>query len=216
MANATNNSHEWLLIANGAPLSIEKLHELARDKHVMVLDGAYAYIKQSGLKIDVLLGDFDSISAEDLAEARNTTIKVIHTPDQNKTDLEKGLDYIDATNPKSIYICAATGLRLQHSLYNLRILKKYYQPQRPLILFSNTEVIRYYEDTEITVSGKINDGVGILGFPYGVITTSGLKYDVTDYALQFEKGNSVLNELVRPQANIKIRGGALVIHEVVG
>lgn len=213
MVNATNNFRDWLLVANGAQISNKKLHELAQDKHIMVLDGAYAYAKQAGLNIEILLGDFDSITAEDLTQAKKTAIKVIHAPDQNKTDLEKGLEYIDATNPKNIYICAATGLRLQHSLYNLRILKKYYKPQRPLILFSDTEVVRYYQDTEIIISGKVNDSIGILGFSHGVITTSGLKYDVTDYALQFEKGNSVLNALDHPQATVKIHGSALVIHE---
>lgn len=215
MANAIN-SRSWLLIANGAPLSSDYLNKLARNKQVMVLDGAYEYAKQVELSIDVLLGDFDSINPDILAAIRKSSdpIKIIDAPDQNKTDLEKGLDYIDKQNPEIIYICAATGLRLQHTLYNLRILKKYHRADRPLILLSETELIRYYENTEINIAGQINECIALLGFPHASISTSGLKYDVTDYFMEFEKRNSICNALAQSQANIKIHGEALVIREI--
>ena len=215
MTNAINNSRDWLLIANGTPLSQAKLLELAQNKNVLVLDGAYEYCNQAGLNINVLLGDFDSINAEILEKISNTHIKIVHAPDQSKTDLEKGLHYIDATNATNVYICAATGRRLQHTLYNLRILKKYHRPERSMILISDAEIIRFYRDTEIKISGHIKDCIAVLGFPHAVITTTGLKYDVTDYPLQFEQYNNISNELVASEASIKISGDALVIHEVV-
>lgn len=209
-----NLPQDWLLIADGEPLSSDKLKQLAHNKKIMVLDGAYEYIRDIGIAIDVLLGDFDSINPEDLAHARKVIKKVIDAPDQNKTDLEKGLEYIDNLHPNSIVICAAIGLRLQHTIYNLRLLKKYYRPERPLTLISAIEIIHYYQNTEITLSGKINDSIGLLGFPYAIVTTSGLKWDMRDQALAFEKSSSVLNVLMKEEATIKISGDALVIHEI--
>lgn len=206
---------DWLLIADGEPLSSKKLKQLVQHKKVMALDGAYEYLRDIGIKIDVLLGDFDSLNAEDLAHARKVIANVIPAPDQNYTDLEKGLHYIDKLNPKSVTICAATGLRLQHTLYNLRILKKYYQPKRPLILISEMEIIRYYQDAAIKITGNINDSIGLLGFPHATVTTMGLKWDVTDYPLDFEKSSSVLNVLTTTEADIKIKGDILVIHETL-
>lgn len=215
MANDANNFPNWLLIANGAPVADTKLRALAVNKKVLVLDGAYQLATQAKINIDVLLGDFDSIEPVALQQVRDSHIQVIDAPDQNKTDLEKGLLYIDQFNPCSIFIVAATGLRLQHTLFNLRILKKYYQLNRELVLISDEEIIRYYQDTQINIDGEINDCVAILGFPYATITTSGLKYDVNSYPLQFENGNSISNALSQSQANIIIQGDVLVIHEQV-
>lgn len=203
---------DWLLIADGEEIPYKKLQLLAQNKKILVLDGAYQFVKKSGLKIDVLLGDLDTIDPVDLAKARQNTL-VIEAPDQNKTDLQKGIEYLDSLHAKSICITAATGKRLQHTVFNLRILKKYHRENRPLIMISGIEVIRYFQDKEITITGKGGDSIGLLGFPEAIITTSGLKYDVVNYAMQFEKHSSICNALVKEQAQIKIQGGILVIHE---
>ena len=214
MQNYQNFDADWLLIANGEPLSYQKLQDLSANKKIMVLDGAYEHAKQAGLKIDVLLGDFDSINPEHLIQAReNLNHLVIDAPDQNKTDLEKGLEYINTQKPKSIVIAAGAGRRLQHTIYNLRVLKKYHDKNRPMSLLTESELINFYENINIKISGKIGQSIGILGFPYAWISTSGLKYEVKNYALDFDQSSSVLNELAQEEAEILIKGEALIILE---
>lgn len=212
MVDVKKSSGDWLLIAHGEPISSSKLIELAKHKSVMVLDGAYPYAKSNGLTIDILLGDFDSISSDDLKNIPKL-IHVVPAPDQNKTDLEKGLDHLDQLHASSIYICAATGKRLQHTINNLLILKKYHRKHRSLILVTDNETVRYFHDTSISLSGQINEGIALLGFPYGRITTTGLKYDVTNHLLEFEKNNSISNALAKSEAHIRIEGNVLLIHE---
>ena len=214
MKNIGFPSHHWLLIANGASLSATKLHQLAKNRNILVLDGAYKTTYQAGITPDILLGDFDSIENKDLQHAQLASVQVIEAPDQNKSDLQKGLEYLDSQHATDIYICAATGRRLQHTLYNLHLLKKYHQSHRPLTLFSETEIIRYYTDTEVLLTGEIKDSFGLLGFPVATVTTSGLKYNLENYLLDFEKTSSVLNELAQQQAHIKVEGDLLLIHEV--
>ena len=194
-------------------LSPKKLKALSENKQVMVLDGAYLYAKQAGLKIAILLGDFDTITESDLAEARASDIEIVPAPDQNKTDLEKGLLYLDQLSASQIDIAAATGRRLQHELYNLRLLKKYHRNERSIIMHSETEVIRYYQDTEIKIAGNVKDSIGIFAFPQASVTTSGLKYELKETALHFEQRNSVVNELAQSCVIIKINGNVLIIHE---
>jgi thiamine pyrophosphokinase len=213
MQNYKNSDH-WLLIANSVPLTTTKLLTLARNKHVLVLDGAYTHARHTALTIDVLSGDFDSIDADDLIHAREAKVTIVHTPNQNKTDLEKGIDYLDSLNARSITICAATEGRLQHTLFNLRLLKRCYQNNRPLILYTETEMIRYVQDKEINIHGSIGDSIGILGFPHASITTNGLQYEVSDYLLDFAHSSSVCNALACIQAVIKVKGDALIIHEI--
>ncbi len=211
--NAINSAH-WLLIANSTLLSNAKLLALAAHKRVMVLDGAFAAVQRAGLSIDVLLGDFDSISHADLAHANvMQEVTVIHAPDQNQTDLQKGIGYLDGLAAQSITICAATDRRLQHTLFNLLMLKRCYRADRPLVLYTETETIRYVHDAELHVAGELNDSIGILGFPRASITTTGLQYEVADYLLDFERSSSVSNALASEQALIKVAGDALVIVE---
>lgn len=213
MAEDMSESDNWLLIANGTSILESKLRQFAADKRIMVLDGAYLFVKNLGLKIDILLGDFDSIPADLLREAYKTDTLVVHTPDQNKTDLEKGLLYLDQLGAKNIDICCSTGGRLQHTIYNLRMLKKFYNPTRPIVLQTETESICYYEDREICIEGKINDSVALLGFPETVLTTQGLKYEMRDCSLVFEQYISASNALALEKAIVHIVGGALIIHE---
>jgi len=204
---------DWLLIANSTPLSKSKLLKLATNRHIMVLDGAYEHITYLNVQIDVLLGDFDSIPPELMEEAHKAVEKVIRAPDQNQTDLEKGIHYLDKLGAKNIVICAATGKRLQHTIYNLRMMKKFYREDRALRIVSEHETILYVQNAQIEITGKMGDSIGVLGFPQAKITSSGLKYEMKNYSLEFELHASVCNELVKEHASIAVDGAALVIQE---
>lgn len=216
MLNNLNHSQHWLLITNSTPLSKSKLLPLAKHKKIMALDGAYEHMARLNLHIDILLGDFDSIHPETLALAHKKNTQIVHTPNQNRTDLEKGIAYLDQLEAKTITLCAATGKRLQHTLYNLRLLKKFYRTNRLMTLLTHNETIHYIENNSIDIYGSLGDSVGILGFPEAAITTNGLKYEVENYSLQFELTASISNELTQPQATIHVEGAALVIHERLG
>ncbi len=212
MQSKIQEGKNWLLIADGEPLSAKTLQKLAQDRHVMVLDGAYTGALQAGLNINVLLGDFDTINPHVLEEAKQVCI-VVHTPDQNKSDLDKGLEYINTHHPSSIVIAAGAGRRLQHTLHNLTALKRYHNTARSLLLLTESEQISYHENTVITVRGNLGDSLGILGFPQAFVSTLGLKYEMQNHTLQFEEKNSVLNALVRKEVRIEICGGVLVVFE---
>ena len=82
-----------LIIANGAECSNELLGQLLEwSPLVIVLDSAIERVLDLGIKVDVLLGDFDrGFDAEHYRE-KQYPIEIVHTPDQDKTDLEKAFD----------------------------------------------------------------------------------------------------------------------------
>lgn len=43
---------------------------------------------------DIVSGDFDSATEENLQRARDNGVKVVHTPDQDKTDFTKALELL--------------------------------------------------------------------------------------------------------------------------
>lgn len=89
-----------LLIANGESCQPELLGQLLEwSPVVVVLDRAIWRVFELGIKVDVLLGDFDPTAdgqALDLDDirAQQYPLEVVHAPDQDKTDLEKGIEYL--------------------------------------------------------------------------------------------------------------------------
>lgn len=116
-----------LLIANGDSCSWELLQELLEwSPFIVVLDGAIPRVLELGIKVDVLLGDFDrdELNIEQIQESQYP-IEVIHTPDQDKTDLEKGIEFLIERGFPAVNIVWATGRRADHTLANLTNIVRY-------------------------------------------------------------------------------------------
>ncbi len=207
-----SKKQDGLIIANGAKPSYERLHALAKNKVILVLDGAYDYAVQSGLNINYLLGDFDSIKATELATAKSQGIDIIHAPNQNLTDLDKGIEFLEQQKLQSIHICAATDLRIDHTLHNIRLLSRCYHPKRPLTLYTETETVFLLKDEHRVYQGKKNNGFAILGAPQCIITTHGLRYDLNKTILAFAEASSVSNTMNDDVVDLTVEGSALLVH----
>lgn len=115
-----------LIIANGASCSPDILNQLLEwNPYVLVLDGAIDRVMELNLRFDGWLGDFDStLQVENLKEYYGN-VEVIPAPDQNKTDLQKGIEFICSKGFKDANIVWATGRRADHTFQNLATLPLY-------------------------------------------------------------------------------------------
>ncbi len=115
-----------LIIANGAACSRELMNQLLEwSPFVVVLDSAIERVLELGIKVDVLLGDFDrDFPAQDF-KLKQFPLEVIHTPDQNKSDLEKAFDYLIDRKMPAVNVIWATGKRMDHTFANIANLARY-------------------------------------------------------------------------------------------
>lgn len=115
-----------LIIANGASCSEELLGQLLEwSPYVIVLDSAIERVIHLGIKIDVVLGDFDRDFNPYTYLNEQFPLEIIHTPDQNKTDLEKAFDFLITKGHKAVNVVWATGKRADHTLVNLTTIVQY-------------------------------------------------------------------------------------------
>jgi len=91
---------------------------------VVVLDGAIERVISLGIKVDVWLGDFDHNTKQPF-DVENYPLKKVHTPDQNKTDLEKAFDYLLTEGYPAVNVVWSTGKRMDHTLNNFHSLVRY-------------------------------------------------------------------------------------------
>ena len=173
-----------LIIANGAACNNELLGQLLEwSPLVIVLDSAIERVLELGIKVDVLLGDFDrDFDAEKYKEAQYP-IEIIHTPDQNKTDLEKAYDYVIKRNIPAVNVIWATGKRPDHTLNNFSTLVNYSTKLKIVILDDYSK--SYLLPNKFCKWFTKNSIVSL--FPLGSvngITTSNLKYALKNESLQ--------------------------------
>jgi thiamine pyrophosphokinase len=130
-----------LIIANGAACSYELLGQLLEwSPIVVVLDNAIDRVLQLDIKIDVLLGDFDDNFNPELYKEKQFPIEIIHTPNQDKTDLEKAFDYLIEKGHKAVNVVWATGKRADHTITNIINIVSYRNKLKIVILDDYSKV----------------------------------------------------------------------------
>jgi thiamine pyrophosphokinase len=203
-----------LIIANGAACSDELLGQLLEwSPIVVVLDSAMERVVDLGIKVDILLGDFDRDFDANYYKENHYPIEIVHTPDQNKTDLEKAFDFLYARNIPAVNVVWATGKRADHTITNLTNIANYRDKLKIVILDDHSKVFLmprkfekwYTEKTSISLI-PIGNVTGIhstnLHYPFKNDTlTMGYKTGSSNFVakdgivvIEHEKGDLLLME----------------------
>lgn len=132
-----------LLVANGDACSQDLLTSLLEwCPYILALDGAYDRLRGLNIAVDAVLGDFDSVRSIDAVLGDLDSVRsispskgaptpaagkpeVLFRPDPDKTDLQKGLDFLIERGHHSAHIIWASGGRSDHFLTHFSILAEY-------------------------------------------------------------------------------------------
>lgn len=98
-----------------------RLGVIDQDTVVIGVDGGASYLVNEGIRVDIAIGDFDSISAEDLQNLEAHVPKVVKLPsEKDLTDTEAALAYIKRHLPVAeIEMHGLFGGRVDHMISNL-------------------------------------------------------------------------------------------------
>ncbi|WP_269227760.1 thiamine diphosphokinase [Flavobacterium eburneipallidum] len=130
-----------LIIANGAACNPELLGQLLEwSPLVIVLDSAMERVLELGIKVDVLLGDFDRGFDPEYYKDKQFPLEIVHTPDQNKTDLEKAFDYLVERKIPAVNVIWATGKRADHTITNITNITRYRNSLKIVVLDDHSKV----------------------------------------------------------------------------
>jgi thiamine pyrophosphokinase len=130
-----------LIIANGESCSSELIGQLLEwSPFIVVLDGALERVLQLGIKFDVVLGDFDHQSLEQVRAQIPPDTIIEFVPDQEKSDLEKGIEFLIQRNFKAVNIIWATGKRSDHYINNIAILARYNSQINQVMLDNHSRI----------------------------------------------------------------------------
>ena len=89
-----------LIVANGAwPKSFKVEEAFAEYEHVLALDGAADRMVDAGIVPTAIIGDLDSVDNSTLEHCKASGTLVIQTPNQEQSDVAKGLHWAEKTYP---------------------------------------------------------------------------------------------------------------------
>lgn len=184
----------------------EKFPDLNQFEKVFCTDGAYRYLKENDIIPDVVSGDFDSVSVEEIPE----DIEVIITPDQEFTDFEKALKIIEQKGFKEVYVYGSSGIEHDHFLGNLTTGLKY-MDKLNLIFFDDFSC--YFFAGKKTILENYKDRtISLYPFPFvNGITTNGLKYVLNNENLDLTQRIGTRNIGMEDKIEIEFKEGNLLI-----
>lgn len=196
-------------ICSGGPLN-EVAFSLKPDKWIGVDRGAL-YLVDEAIVPDAIVGDFDSVSAEEFARISKAVQHIEQfrsEKDETDTDLalEKALQYA----PTEVWVTGVTGGRLDHYEAVLRSVYRL-QQRYPQIIF---KIINPFNEIQFLMPKQHVLHKGIYSyvsfFAYGQtltnVTLRGVKYETTDEVIEQGTTRFTSNEILS-EGSISFQGG---------
>ena len=202
-----------LLFANGeAPERKFMLPFLETDDLLIAVDGGLRHLESLGLTPDMLIGDLDSVTAGEVAEAEAQGVEVRRfSVDKDETDLELALLAAVERGVDEILVFAALGGRLDHSLANLALLALP-QLERRRVSFENGREEVFLIRGEAEIKGRAGDVVSLLPFFDAAegVETRDLKYPLRRETLLSERTRGISNVMLKNRAGVSLQSGKLI------
>jgi len=201
------------LVFTGGDPPVPTLAELLpREALVIGADSGIAHAHAFGRRVDLAVGDFDSVSPAVLADAERAGACIERYPrDKDATDLELALDAALARGVTRVTVVGGHGGRVDHFAANLLLLGA--------SRFAELDLDAWFAAAHVTVvrrtahlEGSPGDLVSLLavgGRAEGV-TTAGLRFPLQDAPLLPGSTLGVSNELDGTTAEISVRSGVVL------
>jgi thiamine pyrophosphokinase len=199
-----------LLVAN-APLKWSpKLAEMAASADpLFAADGGANHLARLGLRPAAVIGDLDSISTDTrrwLGEDR-----MVHQPEQDRTDLDKALEYaFDTIGVPELVVLAALGGRTDHDLGNLGLLARLATGERLVFESEDDRVLAVAG--EASLAARPGETWSFWTFDPSVrVTVDGVRWPIRDASIDAGGNPSISNEATSNEIRIRSTGGSVVV-----
>lgn len=186
---------------------------------VLAADGGALKAEAAGLRVDLVLGDGDSLEAADQERLRaaGTEVRLV-APEKDLSDTELCLREALAMGATAVRIHGALGgTRPEHSLANVALLALPELAGLDVRVEHGAGVMRLFGSAQgpaaIDIFGRPGDFLSLLPLaPVAQgVTTGGLRYPLNDEDLTYGPSRGLSNELLQDHATVTVRRGRLLV-----
>jgi thiamine pyrophosphokinase len=201
-----------LIIANGEPPSKKRLAMLVKKAGMVICaDGGANTSLKMGITPDVIVGDLDSIHSEALVKFRR--VAICEDRNDQTTDLEKAITWAIQSNFDHITVVGASGKRVDHTVGNLGVLRKFYPDAIITMVDDSGELC--YVGREYSFEAEKGDVVSLIPLNRCEgVSTSGLKYPLDGENLELGVREGTSNVVLTSPATVKVKKGHLLLFKL--
>lgn len=176
------------------------------DSFVIGVDKGAVLCYKNNVKMDIAIGDFDSITEEELKLLKTTTKVIELNPIKDETDTLKAIQLCDKYDDILI-LGGIKGDRIEHFYANLLILKAY-----PNVKMKDDNSFIFTTNNTINLTKSEYKFISIFSLDKNTfITLEGFKYPLNCYNLTTLDTIGISNEIIENNAKIKIHSGQVLI-----
>ncbi len=187
--------------------------QLSSKDLVIAADGGFDYLEKLGLRADIVLGDFDSVTRTDLPA---DSIRYAKEKDDTdlflaaRTGLEKGY--------REFAIYGGFGGRLDHALGNIQVLTFLSRQGATATMYGDRFNLRVITDGTLSFGkdlpenrpGNLCSVLSLSDISVGV-TIQGFKYELSDMTLTNAYPLGISNEFTGKKAFINVKKGTIAV-----
>jgi thiamine pyrophosphokinase len=204
---AQDESLDAVIVLNGS-LPDQSVLEIFSELPFVAADGAANSLLDLGVIPDVLVGDLDSVRS-DVMDVVRAHGQVIQEPDQDVNDFEKALRVAASSLWTNILVLGIHGGELEHTLNNWSVLMRYGRTMRLIALDGGRVGIPVYDDFDYLA--EHDEIISIIPQPHARLTTSGLRWPLTDEVLQLGSREGARNRAVETSVRVTIHEGSALV-----
>ena len=183
---------------------------------VIAADSGYDHARRIGVPVDVLVGDLDSVTTEDLDHAESSGVSVQrHPEDKDESDLELALGAAIDAGSTEIHIFGGEAGSVGHRFSGMMLLADDQWAGRVVRWHLADAVVEVAGPAHrVAFTGSHGSQVSIIPIEDAVVTTTGLRWTLTGDLLPRGTSRGLHNELVESQATVTVEEGlAFVVKE---
>lgn len=181
---------------------------------IIAADGGLHHCLSLGITPDVVIGDIDSLTANDINGLQIANVEIIRYPaKKDQTDLELALKLAIDRGADEIVVFGAMGGRWDMSIANILLPAEQNLSNATIrIIDGRHEIMLLRAGKEITFHGEKGDILSLipLGRDALGITLSGLEYPLKDDLLRLGSSRGISNVFVEEIATVHLKQGLLL------
>lgn len=213
--------HKKVCIISGGDVNHDFLLKFLKEEEceqVICVDGGLKHAYELNLKVDYIVGDFDTIDDSIIRHYKEETSVPIreYNPVKDSTDTDIALTLALSVQPEAIYIVGGIGSRLDHTLGNIHILKKALSSDINTYLINEHNRISMLNQSVVLEKRKLfGDYISFLPFTEKIenLTLRGFKYPLENCTMVNGESLGISNEIIDETAYVEFQKGILLMIE---
>lgn len=214
--NSEKNNEKICVLICAGNLQIEDKDRIEkclwRGAYLVAVDGGLDYCCQMGLKVDLCLGDFDSVSSETLDDLNLS--KIVKLPvEKDDTDTLAALKLCVEKGYKEFYIFGGCGGRLDHTVANIQCLLFLKRKGCKGFLVSKAETIFVLKDEEICFEAGKKGILSLFALSGEVkgVSIFGMKYNLDNAVICNDFPIGISNEFTGQAGKVNVSDGEVLV-----